>query len=181
MLCVTGPLQHPWTPSKTQSHSASNRSHEDIFFSSFPKKHIYLFLVTLQFVCLFLSAPAPLTLSLKPCWWSRRVCSPLPSFNTTAAENQTPLKQIDVPFNTVITSSQSPRVSVLVTTAGLLSWAQRWLSRFRLLQWFITKKEREFLGKERKEKGIYRKKNPQDHGWITETFDWQCLIRLSPA
>lgn len=47
--------------------SASNRSHEDIFFFKFPKKHIYLFHVTLPFVCLFLSALAPLTLLLKPC------------------------------------------------------------------------------------------------------------------
>lgn len=50
------------------------------------------------------------------------------AFNAAAVGNQTALKQIDVLFNIVVTSSQGPRASALVTTAGLLSLAPQWLT-----------------------------------------------------
>lgn len=110
----------------SKPHSALKESHEDFFFCL--QKHIYLFLVTLLFIYLFLAVPAPLSLPLESCSMTpTRMPSPLYplSFNTTAVENQTALKQIDVLFNIVVTSSQGPHASALVTTAGLLSLAQR--------------------------------------------------------
>lgn len=96
--------------------------------------------------------------------------SPL-SFNTTAAENQTALKQNDVLFNIVVTSSQGPHASALVTTAGLLSLARRWLPLCWSLQWFITKKEREIVrvGRERKWE---RQKEKSPGSWWSHWHLW---------
>lgn len=100
--------------------------------------------------------------------------APLPLFfNTTAVENQTALKQIDVVFNIVVTSSQSPRASALVTTAGLLSLAQRLLPLCWLLQWFITKREGDRrVGREKT--GETKEKSPGSwssrwHLWLTRS------------
>lgn len=126
--CVTGPLQRPWTLSKTQSHTPHQKGAMKIFLCL--QKYIYLFHVTLSFIYLFLAVPAPLALPLESCSMTP-TSSPSPlfplSFNTTAVENQTALKQIDVLFNIVVTSSQGPHASALVTTAGLLRLAQQWL------------------------------------------------------
>lgn len=144
------------------------------------QKHIYLFLVTLSFIYLFLAVPAPLALPLKSCSMTTP-CSPSPlfspplSFNTTAVENQTALKQTDVLFNIVVTSSQGPHASALVTTAGLLSLAQRWLPLCWSLQWFITKKRGRLWEWEGREKGSDRKqKSPGSwlshwHLWLTRS------------
>lgn len=149
------------------------------FFFMFTKK--LLFISHHSLICPIISFfPAPLTQLLKSGWWSYRVCPPLLFFNTKAAENQTPLKQIDVPFNIVVTLSQGPCVSVLVTTTGLLSWAQRWLPRFRSLEWFITKKEREILRRERKGKGEKEQKVPRIMAESLRPLIDKCLIRLSP-
>lgn len=87
------------------------------------------FYVTL--IYLFFAVPAPLALLLKSCSCDAITPSfpspPALSFNTTAVENQTALKQTDVLFNIAVTSSQGPHASALVTTAGLPSLAQRWL------------------------------------------------------
>lgn len=53
----------------------------------------------------------------------RHLHVPVSSFNAATVENQTALKQIDVRFNIVVTSSQGPCASASVTTAGLLSLA----------------------------------------------------------
>lgn len=149
------------------------------------QKHIYLFLLTLSFIYLFLAVPAPLALPLETCSMMPTCSPPLLSppllfFNTTAVENQTALKQIDVVFNIVVTSSQGPRASALVTTAGLLSLAQRLLPLCWSLQWFITKREGDRrAGRERKQER--RKKSPLDHDRVAGTFDWQGLISLSPS
>lgn len=166
----------------SKPHSASKGSHED-FFSVY--KNIFIYFSSLCH--LFLAVPAPLALPLESCSMTpTHVPSPLSppplSFNTTAVENQTALKQIDVLFNIVVTSSQGPHASALVTTAGLLSLAQRWLPLCWSLQWFITKKKRELVRVEREEKnGRDRKKTPRDYDWVTGTFDWQGLISLSPS
>lgn len=97
-------------------HSASKGSHEDFFLCL--QEHIYLFLATLSFIYLFRAVPAPLALPLESCSMTpaRSPSPPSPlSFNTTAAENQTALKQTDVLFNIVVTSSQGPHASALVT------------------------------------------------------------------
>lgn len=132
MCCVTGPLQHPWTLSKTQSHTLLQTRAMKIFFLMFTKT--YLFISRHSVIYLFISR-CPST----PCSATGILfddadvltlpsfAPPHPSFNTTAVENQTALKQIDVLFNIVVTSSQGPHTSALVTTAGLLSLAQRWL------------------------------------------------------
>lgn len=131
MCCVTGPLQHPWTLSKTQSHTLLQTRAMKIFFLMFTKT--YLFISCHSVIYLFISR-CPST----PCSATGILFddadvltlpsfAPHPSFNTTAVENQTALKQIDVLFNIVVTSSQGPHTSALVTTAGLLSLAQRWL------------------------------------------------------
>lgn len=91
------------------------------------------------------------------------------SFNTTAVENQTALKQIDVLFNIVVTSSQGPHASALVTTAGLLSLAGdgcHFVGRFNDLSQKREgdcesgKRER---GGEKKQGGETEKKSPLDH------------------
>lgn len=98
--------------------------------------------------------------------------SPPLSFNTTAVENQTALKQIDVLFNIVVTSSQGPHASALVTTAGLLSLAQRWLPLCWSLQWFITKKRgRLWEWKERERKGE-RQKEKTPGSWLSHWHLW---------
>lgn len=94
------------------------------------------------------------------------------SFNTTAVENQTALKQIDVLFNIVVTSSQGPHASALVTTAGLLSLAQRWLPLCWSLQWFITKKKRELVRVEREGKKWERQKEKSPGLWLSHWHLW---------
>lgn len=141
------------------------------------QKHIYLFLVTLSFIYLFLAVPAPLALPLESCSMTpTHVPSPLSppplSFNTTAVENQTALKQIDVLFNIVVTSSQGPHASALVTTAGLLSLAQRWLPLCWSLQWFITKKKRELVRVEREGKKWERQKEKSPGLWLSHWHLW---------
>lgn len=141
------------------------------------QKHIYLFLVTLSFIYLFLAVPAPLALPLESCSMTPTRAlpsfSPL-SFNTTAVENQTALKQIDVLFNIVVTSSQGPHASALVTTAGLLSLAQRWLPLCWSLQWFITIKRGRLWEWEERKRERQKEKAPGSrlshwHLWLTRS------------
>lgn len=140
------------------------------------QKHIYL----------FLAVPAPLALPLESCSMTpARVPSPLyffspfffsfyppSSFNTTAVENQTALKQIDVLFNIVVTSSQGPRASASVTTAGLLSLARRWLPLCWSLQWFITKKS----GRRKERRGERKKKTRETERKVP----WIMIESLAP-
>lgn len=182
MSCVTGPLQRPWPLSKTQSHTLLQKGAMKIFFL-FTKTYLF---ISRHSVIYFLLSQHPLLCRWNHVRWRQHTCPPLfpppLSFNTTAVENQTALKQIDVLFNIVVTSSQGPHASALVTTAGLLSLAQRWLPLCWSLQWFITKKKRELVRVEREEKnGRDRKKTPRDYDWVTGTFDWQGLISLSPS
>lgn len=169
----------------SKPHSASNESHEDFFFNVY--KNIFIYFSSLRHLSIYFSlSQHPLLCHWNPVRWRRRAhpplfCPPHPSFNTTAVENQTALKQIDVLFNIVVTSSQGPHTSALVTTAGLLSLAQRWLPLCWSLQWFITKKRGRVWEWEARQKGRERKKNPLDHDWVTGTFDWQGLISLSPS
>lgn len=65
VCCVTGPLQRPWTLSKTQSHTPHQKEAMKIFLCL--QKHIYLFHVTVSFIYLFLAVPAPLALPLESC------------------------------------------------------------------------------------------------------------------
>lgn len=134
MSCVTGPLQHPWTLSKTQSHTRLQKGAMKIFFFFF----FLLFTKTYLFISRRPSTPCSAAGIVLDDAGSRALPSlfffsffffftPPSSFNTTAVENQTALKQIDVLFNIVVTSSQGPRASASVTTAGLLSLARRWL------------------------------------------------------
>lgn len=176
MCSVTGPLQHPWTLSKTQSHSSLQKGAVKIFFM-FTK--IYLFISRHSAIYLFISL-CPST----PCSATGIVfddadtltlpsVSPL-SFNTTAVENQTALKQIDVLFNIVVTSSQGPRASALVRTAGLLSLAQRWLPLCWSLQWFITKREGDCESGNREKRRETERKSPGSwlsywHLWLTRS------------
>ncbi|MEQ2289952.1 hypothetical protein AMECASPLE_038500 [Ameca splendens] len=98
--------------------SASKGIHENIFFHVY--KSIFIYFSSLSHLSVyFFPSQQPLTPSLNPV--DETAVIPPRSFNTTAAENQTLLKQIDVPFHIVVTSSHGPRVSALVTTAGLLS------------------------------------------------------------
>lgn len=113
----------------SKPHSASKGSHEDFFFM-FTK--IYLFISRHSVMYLFISRCPSTPCSATGIMFDDAGTLALPSFpplsfNTTAVENQTALKQIDVLFNIVVTSSQGPHASALVTTAGLLSLAQRWL------------------------------------------------------
>lgn len=129
MSCVTGPLQRPWTLSKTQSHTPLQKGAMKIFFL-FTKT--YLFISRHSVIYLFISCCPSTPCSAAGIMFDDANTRALPSFpplsfNTTAVENQTALKQIDVLFNIVVTSSQGPHASALVTTAGLLSLAQRWL------------------------------------------------------
>lgn len=137
MSRVTGPLQHPWTLSKTQSHTRlqkGSRGRRFFFFFSllFTKTYLIYFWPSQQPL-----APPPEPCSMTPtrvtlpsllfffpCLIQPPPAThPLSSFSTAAVENQTALKQIDVRFNTVVTSSQGPRASASVTTAGLPSLA----------------------------------------------------------
>lgn len=131
MCCVTGPLQRPWTLSKTQSHTLPQKGAMKIFFF-FMFTKTYLFISRHSVIYLFISCCPSTPCSATGIMFDDADMRTLPSFsplsfNTTAAENQTALKQIDVLFNIVVTSSQGPHASALVTTAGLLSLAQRWL------------------------------------------------------
>lgn len=168
----------------SKPHSASKGSHED-FFSVY--KNIFIYFSSLCHLSIyFLLSQHPLLCRWNHVRWRQHTCPPLfpppLSFNTTAVENQTALKQIDVLFNIVVTSSQGPHASALVTTAGLLSLAQRWLPLCWSLQWFITKKRGSLWEwKEREKNGRDRKKSPLDYDWVTGTFDWQGLISLSPS
>lgn len=186
MCCVTGPLQRPWTLSKTQSHTLPQKGAMKIFFFFFMFTKTYLFISRHSVIYLFISCCPSTPCSATGIMFDDADMRTLPSFsplsfNTTAAENQTALKQIDVLFNIVVTSSQGPHASALVTTAGLLSLAQRWLPLCWSLQWFITKKRGRLWEWEERENGRYRKKSPLDHDWVTGTFDWQGLISLSPS
>lgn len=154
------------------------------FFFSVYKTYLFIFM-SLSFIYFSLSQHPLL------CRWNRvRVTPSRVSFHLPPPclliplqlKNQTALKQIDVLFNIVVTSSQGPHASALVTTAGLLSLAQRWLPLCWSLQWFITKKrEREAVGVEREGgNGSDRRNSPLDYDWVTATFDWQGLISLSP-
>lgn len=182
--CVTGPLQRPWTLSKTQSHTLLQKGAMKIFFM-FTKTYLFISPSLHHLSIYFLLSQHPVLCCWNHVRWRRHAYPPLFSplaFNTTAVGNQTALKQIDVLFNIVITSSQGPHASALVTTAGLLSLAQRWLPLCWSLQWFITKKRgRLWEWEKRERKGRERKKVP----WIliecTGTFDWQGLISLSPS
>lgn len=132
MCCVTGPLQRPWTLSKTQSHTLPQKGAMKIFFFFFMFTKTYLFISRHSVIYLFISCCPSTPCSATGIMFDDADMRTLPSFfplsfNTTAAENQTALKQIDVLFNIVVTSSQGPHASALVTTAGLLSLAQRWL------------------------------------------------------
>lgn len=129
MRCVTGPLQRPWTLSKTQSHTLLQKGAMKIFFM-FTKTYLFIsrHFVIYLFISCCPSTPCSATgIMFDDADMLALPSPPPPSFNTTAAENQTALKQIDVLFNIVVTSSQGPHASALVTTAGLLSLAQRWL------------------------------------------------------
>lgn len=156
-----------------------------IFFFCIQTIFIYFYVT---FIYLFFAVPAPLALPLKSCSCDAIMRSllspPALSFNTAAVENQTALKQTDVLFNIAVTSSQGPHASALVTTAGLLSLAQRWPPLCWSLQWFITKKkerERVPAGAERyRGNATDRRNSPLDYDWVTATFDWQGLISLSP-
>lgn len=157
------------------------RSHEDFFYVY---KNIFIYFSSLRHLSIYFSlSQHPLLCRWKHARWCRHARPPSPPlffFNTTAVENQTALKQIDVVFNTVVTSSQGPRASALVTTAGLLSLAQRLLPLCWSLQWFITKREGDGrAGREGKQER--RKKSPLDHDRVAGTFDWQGLISLSPS
>lgn len=153
------------------------------FFFCIQNIFIYFYVTVIY---LFFAVPAPLAPPLE----CVRVTPSRVSFHLPPPclliplqlKNQTALKQIDVLFNIVVTSSQGPHASALVTTAGLLSLAQRWLPLCWSLQWFITKKrEREAVGVEREGgNGSDRRNSPLDYDWVTATFDWQGLISLSP-
>jgi len=170
VCCVTGPLQRPWTLSETQRHTRLQKGAVEIFFIFFLclQKHIYLFLVTLSFIYLFLVVPAPLAPPLESCSMTPTL-SPSPpfpppplSFNTAAVGNQTALKQIDVLFNIVVTTSQGPHAPALLTTAGLLSPA---MAATLLVASMIYHKKREGdceSGK-REKRGAMERKDP----WIT--------------
>lgn len=170
----------------SKPHSASKGSHEDFFFFfMFTKTYLFISRHSVIYLFFFLLSQHPLLCHWNHVRWRRHARPPLfsppLSFNTTAVENQTALKQIDVLFNIVVTSSQGPHASALVTTAGLLSLAQRWLPLCWSLQWFITKKRGRLWEWEERENGRDRKKSPLDHDWVTGTFDWQGLISLSPS
>lgn len=128
MLCYWATPAPMDSQQDSKPQFSSKGSHEDFFMFT---KHIYLFLVTPPFIYLFLSVPAPLALPLESCSMtpSHLPSPPFPPSRLIPLQwkNQTALKQIDVLFNIVVTSSQGPRASALVTTAGLLSLAQRWL------------------------------------------------------
>lgn len=53
VCCVTGPLQHPWTLSKTQSHTLLQTRAMKIFFLMFTKT--YLFISRHSVIYLFIS------------------------------------------------------------------------------------------------------------------------------
>lgn len=175
----------------SKPHSASKGSHEDFFFFFF---FFLLFTKTYLFISRHPSTPCSTPGIVLDDAGTRALPSlfffslfffftPPSSFNTTAVENQTALKQIDVLFNIVVTSSQGPCASASVTTAGLLSLARRWLPLCWSLQWFITKKSgrrKERRGERKKKNKRDRKKSPLDYDWVTGTFDWQGLISLSP-
>lgn len=100
--------------------SASNGSHEDFFFMF---TRTYLFISRHFVIYLFISG-CPST----RCYTIGTVLDDadtlaLPSFplsfNTAAAENQTALKQIDVLFNIVVTSSQGPHAFCLGDDGGV--------------------------------------------------------------
>lgn len=98
---------------------------EILFYFLCSQKHIYLLFVTLSFDNSFLAVQAPLALPLESCS-VMPICAPPPHLLIPLhSKNQTALKQIDVLFNIVVTSSQGPHTSASVTTAGLLSLAQR--------------------------------------------------------
>lgn len=135
MLCYWATPAPMDSQQDSKPHSASKGSREDFFFFFMFTKNIFIYFSSLfsSFIYLFRAVPAPLALPLESCSMTpTHTPSPLSlfffsplrlSFNTTAVENQTALKQIDVLFNIVVTSSQGPHASALVTTAGLLSLA----------------------------------------------------------
>lgn len=133
----------------SSAHGLSARLKDTLGFKREPWRFFFCIQTIFIYFCvtliyLFFAVPAPLALPLKSCSCDAITRSlpspPALSFNTTAVENQTALKQTDVLFNIVVTSSQGPHASALVTTAGLLSLAQRWLPLCWSLQWFNTKK-----------------------------------------
>lgn len=170
VYCVTGPLQHPWTLSKTQSHALLKRQPRRSFFSNVYKNIFIYFLSLCHLSIYFLLPQHPLLCHWNPAWWRRHARPPPLSFNTTAVENQTALKQIDVLFNIVVTSSQGPHASALVTTAGLLSLAQRWLPLCWSLQWFITKKRERLWEREQRKGERQREKSPGS--WLSHWHLW---------
>lgn len=131
MLCYWATPAPMDSQQDSKPHSASKGSHEDFFFF-FMFTKTYLFISRHSVIYLFISCCPSTPCSATGIMFDDADMRTLPSFsplsfNTTAAENQTALKQIDVLFNIVVTSSQGPHASALVTTAGLLSLAQRWL------------------------------------------------------
>lgn len=115
--------------------SASNGSRGDLdffFFLCLPNIFIYFSVpIIYLFVSLCFDTPCTATGVMLDDDGVDDAPSPpsLPfAFNAAAVGNQTALKQIDVLFNIVVTSSQGPRASALVTTAGLLSLAPQWLT-----------------------------------------------------
>lgn len=143
-----------------------------IFFYVY--KNIFIYFSSLCHLSIYFSlSQHPLLCHWKHARWCLHARPPSSFFNTTAVENQTALKQIDVVFNIVVTSSQSPCASALVTTAGLLSLAQRLLPLCWLLQWFITKRERDRrVGREKT--GETKEKSPGSwssrwHLWLTRS------------
>lgn len=123
-------------------------------------------------------SPTPCALPLESCSMTTINALSLPllpsTFNTAAVGNQTALKQIDLICNTVVTSSQGPCTSALVTTAGLLSLAHDvCLLLCWSLQWFIIKSEGDWEWEgEREGKKRVKKKGcrlSHWHLWLTRS------------
>lgn len=137
-------------------------------------KNIFIYFSSLCHLSIyFLLSQHPLLCHWNHVRWRRHTRPPLffpLSFNTTAVENQTALKQIDVLFNIVVTSSQGPHASALVTTAGLLSLPQRWLPLCWSLQWFITKKRGRLW--EWEERKWERQKEKSPGSWLSHWHLW---------
>lgn len=133
-------------------------------------KNIFIYFSSLCHLSIyFLSSRHPLLRHWNRVRWRRhsrpppRSPPPPPlSFNTAAVGNQTALKQIDVLFNIVVTTSQGPHAPALLTTAGLLSPA---MAATLLVASMIYHKKREGdceSGK-REKRGAMERKDP----WIT--------------
>lgn len=100
-VSVTGTLWHPWTDTAClKAVLAIKRSSVSSCL-----QNIFIYFFIRSFISLFISIGGTLGFSVKPS--TTMTTPPLAcSFNTTAEKNQTALKQIDVLFNTVVTSSQ---------------------------------------------------------------------------